>query len=197
MKKEVPPTKITIGKKSEQIITSDGQQFTVKELSMHRNAKNPVIDLRSLTNHSNINEVELLLEKGWRKRKLQVPKNVTHGIAEYLKLLSIGERNDKDCYSFACIVSNIPLHKVSDIHNYWETKPLDKVEVGDIVIIISSDKENDKYTNFHHAAVYVGHNLYISVYGLGGDVEVSSLDDMLVEFKGETALLLQKKKGNS
>jgi cell wall-associated NlpC family hydrolase len=55
-----------------------------------------------------------------------------------------------------------------------------RLKVGDIVFLLKS-KEND----FRHAALYVGHGLYISVYGAGGDLEFSTLKDMLRDFDAE------------
>lgn len=41
----------------------------------------------------------------------------------------------------------------------------------------------EQFERFHHAAIYIGCGLCISVYGAGGDLEIATLQDMKRSFK--------------
>ncbi len=162
----------------------------VHKVGVHRHAKDPVIELSSLKNLENAHDIELYLEKTWRKKRLDIPDFVAHAISGYLRMVAQGKHLDKDCFSFACMVMGEPFYSQNDLNKHFEILPLPKhLHQGDVIVIITPE---EKYTHFHHAAVSVGKNLFISVYGRAGEIMVSSLEDMLRDFKGKEVRLLKK-----
>jgi len=57
--------------------------------------------------------------------------------------------------------------------------------VGDVVFLLS-----EKRQRFHHAAVYIGLGLYLSIYGGGGYLEAATLKDMKRDYKASDVLLV-------
>lgn len=50
--------------------------------------------------------------------------------------------------------------------------------------------------HFHHAAIYIGAGLFISIYGAGGDLEVSSLKDMRRDYRAKHVLVAKPRSLN-
>lgn len=85
-----------------------------------------------------------------------------------------------DCYSFVNDFCDIRQHEKSDLATYWKVeKPKQVPRSGDVYFFLDTEKER-----FHHAAIYLGLGIYVSVYGKGGDIEFASLSDLKSSFGG-------------
>jgi len=81
-------------------------------------------------------------------------------------------------------VKGVKVHKVPYMIAFWErNKKPRRLIPGSIVFYGSGE------TQFHHAAIYLGAGLYISVYGAGGDLEVATHRNMLRDYRAKHASL--------
>jgi hypothetical protein len=114
----------------------------------------------------------------WQWERLNLPsaigKAVVHFLANYY-----GRQNMAfGCYEFANLVNSVPPHDKFFALEHWDFNPVcDLPAPGNTIFLM-----NDDINVFVHAAVYLGHHIYLSVYGMGGDIVVSSLQDMLNDF---------------
>jgi cell wall-associated NlpC family hydrolase len=72
--------------------------------------------------------------------------------------------------------------RIDAANKNWQRLAPKSPQPGDVVFLLSHAKHP---TEFHHAAVYIGHDLYLSVYGLGGDLNVATLEDMAKAYKAK------------
>ncbi len=84
-----------------------------------------------------------------------------------------------NCRSFVSWYANVGEHDGSKMLDYWEFKPYSrwKVKPGDIVMFLVH--ESGEHFLFRHAAIYLGFNRYLSVWGGGGQLEVTTLESMV------------------
>lgn len=116
----------------------------------------------------------------WR---LKVPDSIKNGIMEFINRYHLEPDMFFDCYSFANMVFGIKQNLCSELLNFWELKPKRRFSrTGELVFITIDGKD---YKEFRHAAIYLGFGLYISVYGAGGGLEVSTLKNMKKFFGGD------------
>lgn len=122
-----------------------------------------------------------------RKIPLNLPLHVRKGIIRFLMSYHAKQDMAFDCYKFTNLVGGIERHEKLLGRTYWRTLPCPKrLQKGDIVFLM-----NCEGNHFHHAAVYLGFGLYLSVYGAGGGLEVSRLRNMMKDF-GATSVFLAK-----
>lgn len=112
-----------------------------------------------------------LMQKWWHvffPRWVTIPPNLHQAILRTLRDYHAKQDMDFSCFSFASLAggNEVFIQK-------WRHEPLENPEPGDVIFL--TDPSN---TGFHHAAVYLGENLYVSVYGVGGDIEITTLEDM-------------------
>lgn len=101
------------------------------------------------------------------------PKDLEDGIIDALRIYN-GKKDDGfDCYAFICLVKK--LDKRYPMYENWKLHPYSRWtrKVGDVVYLLSKAASKS-----HHAAIYIGHGLYISVYGKGGNIELATMRDM-------------------
>ena len=130
---------------------------------------------------ANVTDVSISLDRNrrfFRWSKLNLPASLRQAIAQTLTTYHAKQDLSFDCYAFANLVASIPRHdKLFLMKNWNVTKLRRRPPIGGIVFLL--DMKNGI---FHHAAVYLGHGLYISIYGAGGDLEVATLNDMSLTF---------------
>ncbi|HVW71623.1 MAG TPA: hypothetical protein VHB93_00535, partial [Candidatus Paceibacterota bacterium] len=109
------------------------------------------------------------------------------GIATFLSAYHETESPEFNCYSFANLVAGIAPHPSKDLRQYWHTESLEEAAAGDTVFLLRDRPGMD--VNFKHAAIKLNEELYISVYGGGGLLTISTLAHMIKDFEAEYAVL--------
>lgn len=125
---------------------------------------------------ADVKDVQILVQKWYfpttKFLDLELPTTLKQGIIKTLKLYNGMGNKDFCCFSFVCLVGGVEQENTAtntwDFHNYhwWDRK------VGDTVFLLNEKPDGA------HTALYIGHGLYISVYGKGGDLEIATLRDM-------------------
>lgn len=168
--------------------TVDGVEETIGEIhkvGVARRGPRPT-PLRDLRNLSNTEDLEFIYQdKNNVVHRLDLPVGIHDAVLTYLKKRSQGELDKLwfDCYTFACLSKGMPpptiengVIKWGKISDHWKmVEVTDTLEAGD-VFFFHSLKEN---FDFKHAAVYIGHGLFLSVFGIGGELEVTSYDQIM------------------
>lgn len=166
------------------ITTVDGYQMSVK-LVLVRGAGG-FISLRDWEPSSELNDVEIVLVRKFRSKRFQLPYNVKQAILHFLQRYHAKQDISFDCYAFANLVKRVEVHKVPYMLKYWNKRPKPWfIQVGSVVFFESGENR------FHHAAVYIGHGLYISVWGAGGDLEIATLKSMRRDYDAERVMFAE------
>jgi len=140
----------------------------------------------------NIDDVEIVVLRRFLGNKtLRLPSQVKSAILYFLRNYHKEAIASFDCYAFVNLINDHEVHSVRHMLAFWEIyKKPPLPHVGAILFYCSNDGE------FHHAAVYIGSGLYISVYGAGGHLEVSTHKDMMRDFKATSVYLACPRKNN-
>lgn len=102
--------------------------------------------------------------------RLRVPARLRDAVTRILREYHGEGNEDCSCFTFAALAAGGEL-----FFSRWNHMPLANVQPGDVVFLITPQEVGH---TFHHAAAYLGKGLYISVYGMGNDLEVSTLEEM-------------------
>ncbi|MCW1891945.1 MAG: hypothetical protein KIH65_001745 [Candidatus Uhrbacteria bacterium] len=144
-----------------------------------------------LNTHENLGDVRRIKFFRYQKKPalqkipLDIPPRIRKGIVRFLMSYHAKQDMSFDCYAFANLMGGIKQHEKLLGRTYWRTSPCPKrLKKGDIVFLL-----NREGNFFHHAAVYLGFGLYLSVYGAGGGLEVSRLRNMMKDFGAESVFL--------
>lgn len=158
------------------LVESDGKYTSLQSLPLFRGLEEVRLTLFR----------RILPIKGlglFQARRLTLPLELQKAIIQFLETYHAQENMSFDCYAFANLVAGQPSHQCRFLRKFWWTRPLEKsLRVGSVVFLL--DVAEDM---FKHAAIYIGYNRYISVYGAGGDLEVSTLPDMMRDFRAKQA----------
>jgi cell wall-associated NlpC family hydrolase len=114
-------------------------------------------------------------------RRIPVTERIQDGILQFLREFSGKGDVSFDCYSFVNLVHDRPLHQKRYLVRDWSLYPLISLPPPGTPVFLLTCEHN----RFHHGAIYIGLNLYISVYGAGGDLYISTLDDMVRMYKSK------------
>jgi hypothetical protein len=148
------------------------------------------ISLQDWEPSSDLEDVEIVLAKRFFCWKFQLPTDLKEAMLDFLRHYHTKQNLEFDCYAFVNLVKGVEVHKVPYTLKYWDTKPLPwRLSMGSVVFFQSGE------SHFHHAAVYIGFGLYVSVWGAGGDLEVATLRSMKRGFCAQRVVLAQPKKG--
>lgn len=124
--------------------------------------------------------------------KINLPARTEAAIIKFLNLYHRVPEPNFDCYSFACMAYGMSVSPKAAILKHWETRRLFlRPRRGDAVFLV---REEGKRTRFCHAALYLEYGLYLSVYGAGGHLEVSTLQDMKKDFGATRAFRVMPRK---
>jgi hypothetical protein len=126
----------------------------------------------------------------YRRQILSVPKQYAEAAVSFLKRYHAIADPAYTCYSFACEANGVTRHPLREMLAYWNTKPLHRARVGQTVFLCAW---RDKHY-FKHAALNIGKGLYLSVYGSGGHLHVSTLEDMKKDFNARRVYLATPRK---
>lgn len=178
---------LIVTQKKEKIVLTDGWCMNVYETVIKKHDK--FLDFQEQTKFTDIKDVEISVEKWFlpfRARKLKLTQNIKKSIIDFLHNQHAKSDLSFDCYSFACSVCGIdPNQKIKYLRQFWNLRRYWRLKkVGDVVFLC--DIANNF---FRHAAIYIGSGLYISVYGGGGDLEITTLKDMKKDYKSKNVVL--------
>lgn len=177
---------IYVSPRNQKIITADGQTMTVKGVFVRE--EGGFVSLQDYKPPDNLSDVEIVFAKRLWLRRFKLPENLKLAILHFLRTYHAKQDISFDCYAFANMVEGLEIHKVPLMLKFWRlTKRPWLIPVGSTVFFCS-------YGNhFHHAAIFVGSGLFISVYGAGGDLEVATLKNMRRDYKAKSTLLAMPK----
>lgn len=178
---------IYVSRRDNDIVTTDGCLMTVKRAFVSKG--NSFVSLQDLEVTCGLDDVELVFVKRFFQKTISIPSNVRLAILEFLRNYHSRQDISFDCYAFANLVMGVDKHKVPFMLRYWDIYSLPwRLSPGSIVFFLG-------YGNlFYHAAVYLGSGLFISVWGAGGDLEISTLRSMKKDFGAQIVLLAVPKK---
>lgn len=168
---------VYVSPRQELIETDDGKHMTVQAVFTKK--EDSLLPLNQRADFPKIHDVRIILLGTFSMKPFAVPLHVREAITDFLSRYHARQDLSFDCYSFANLIGKVPAHKVSHLLAYWDIKPkcwYKRLKAGSVVFLLGGEN------HFHHAAVFIGKGLYISVYGAGGDLEVSTLPDMLRDY---------------
>lgn len=174
---------IVVSRKKQIIVTTDGMEMKVNKVFVRQGRK--FKQLNDYTNFGEFGSTRVVIDRSFCRLK-RVPKNLLpqKGIDEFLRTHHAKQHIEFDCYAFVNLVRRVEPHKVRYLNHFWKTQlQKDAPRVGDILFLVNRGGDF-----FHHAAVYLGFGMYVSVYGGGGDLEFSTLQHMQKEFKARRVL---------
>lgn len=122
----------------------------------------------------------------YHKKKLGIPDFITKKISEFLQQHYVQGDMFFDCYDFVNFIYGHKYHVFQHWLDYWEIKDDRKLEVGTVIFIVSKTPVGFE---FHHAAIYLGFDVFASVYGAGGGLEFTDLKLMQKVYGDEGAFL--------
>lgn len=170
--------KIIVFPSREKIITADRKIMQVYPLFTEKGER-----LQDRTDFAGIQDVEIsVLRWFWpfRALKLNITSEVKKGIVEFLYRYHARQNLSFDCYSFVRLVYDVDRkHRTKFMTRFWKISTYRwwRRKIGDVVFLIDFESNY-----FHHAAIYIGFGLFLSVYGAGGDLEVATLKDMMRDY---------------
>ncbi len=174
---------IKTGSLKQFIVDVNGLRFNVYQVIVcDENGK--IQHLQDCTNFVALKEIEIISRRWCLTRKLNISLSIKQGIVKFLNCYHAQQKLFFDCYSFVNMVYGVKQHKKKFLKDFWNIKPYRwRSKVGDVIFLV-----NKKENYFYHAAIYIGFGLYISAYGAGGDLEISTLKDMRKDFGAERVL---------
>jgi len=119
-------------------------------------------------------DVEFVYNRRFLPKTIHLNGEVRSAVVTFLRDYHAQQDISFDCYAFAGLIKGVERNDKSLLHLHWTLYfPFLGVRPGDVIFLLSGRN------NFHHAAVYLGSGLYLSVWGAGGDLEVATLKSMM------------------
>lgn len=166
---------LVIGAKKQPICSADDRILRVYTATIESPAYSG--PLQNLTKTPEIRIQAFIQRRFWRTR-LPLDERLEAGILRFCREYATRRNVNFDCYAFVNMVYGMEPHRCRHLLRYWDISPLPrKLRPGQALFFVYDGNL------FRHAAIYLGANRYISVYGAGGDLEVSSLADMRHDFQ--------------
>ena len=176
---------IFVSLKKQKIITDDGSRMKVRRAYVRHAKKLGFLQEQEV--FKDLSGVRIVVKEWFKLKRLPKHEKLEKGIIKFLQEYHAKQNIKFDCYAFANLVHGVEAHPCCYLHKFWDTRTYEgQIEVGDTVFLVTPGKE---MSDFHHAALYVGRGLYVSVYGAGGDLEISTLLDMKKSYKAKQVLL--------
>ncbi len=178
---------IYVSPHNRQIITADSQVMTVKEVFVRE--AGGLVSLYDFEPSIDLNDVQIVLVRRYLQNKiLKLPADLKLAMIHFLREYHGKINMEFDCYAFANLVKGVQVHKVRYMVNFWKLFPKPWIINFGSVIFFCNGR-----SHFHHAAIYIGSGLYISVYGAGGDLEVTTLKAMKRDYRANEVVLAKPK----
>lgn len=175
---------IFVGPKREIVQTADGSLMRVYPMLVRENGH--LIHMQKRMDYSDIKEVEffvVLRTSPFLVFKKKLNAELQKAVVDFLHLYH-AKGTPFSCWNFACLYCSVPVSTElpRGWRNLWQVRRRLFKRTGDVVFLTNRNPKR------FHAAVYLGWGRYLSVYGVGGDLEVSTLRDMCRDFEtSETA----------
>lgn len=179
---------IYVSPRNHRITTADGQIMTVK--GVYVSEAGGLVSLQDYQPPNDLNDVQIVFVRKYRRNIiLQLPDDLKQAILTFLRDYHAKINMEFDCYAFANLVKGHEVHPVRYMVAFWDRhrKPW-RMSPGKVLFYCSGE------TNFHHAAIYIGSGLYISVYGAGGDLEVATHRNMKRDYHAKSVYLAEPRK---
>lgn len=169
------------------VVSVDGVRFTVYR-TLVQEGRGPIAEL----NNSAILDpsgVRIVMRK-WFIRLKRVPRLplLEKGMEEFFRKYHMRQDIAFDCYALVNLVHGIEPHKKEHLLDFWEMRAAQSFNEGDVLFFVDVTDHQ-----FHHAAIYIGCGLCVSVYGAGGDLEFSTPKHMKQEFGAKDILIATPK----
>jgi len=130
-----------------------------------------------------IDDVFLVRVVNGELHPMATAQNVRKAIANFLSDYHGKWNMNFMCFDFAWSAAfGSSRSRTGNADEHWEFTPFTPKDLRPGSIIMLCGEKINGRTPFSHAAVYLGEGLYASVYGAGGDLEVSKLEAMQREF---------------
>lgn len=115
--------------------------------------------------------------------RIRVWKELRQAILNFMLFKHMKADDDFNCHAFACEYADVPRHEIPQIFDHWKLERR-RVKRGEVVFLFSPQVENGEVCMFfHHAAIKIGFDLYLSVWSAGGQLEVATMGDMVKYYK--------------
>ena len=177
---------LIIGRRKLRIISADKVRFKVQPVYVRHGKKFRYF--QSCTAFTDTAHIRIVRKTRTGYARLPRSAKLERAIAWYLA--NYHEKVDMtfDCYAFACLYAGKPSHNRTMLLEHWKLEAFRTPQAGEVVFLA-----NTAHHEFSHAAIYLGSELYLSVYGAGGDLQVATLHDMQRGFLHKTPLIATPK----
>jgi hypothetical protein len=110
---------------------------------------------------------------GARATPIELSQGVSDAICTFYNQYR-GQKLGLDCYGLINLVAQKPLHNLNFFNDHWIWSEITEEQIvpGNIVILSSFLRK------FKHAAVCIAPDLFISVYGVNGEIEFGTFADI-------------------
>lgn len=178
---------LNIGPYNQRIITSDGLEMEVKYVYV--DVDGDFLNLQDYKPTEPILDLKLLL-LGQHTEQIILPKKLKEVMITFLNFIYLYQREQDmhfSCYSMAKMVYDISQEESQPIDDVWVLKPqsASNITIGDVVFFLGKNK---------HVAINIRPDLYISIYGGGGDLEVSTYKQITEGYETDTVLVATPRK---
>lgn len=168
------------------IITTDEDPLEMRVYHMLIEREDSLVLLNECTDIGVVQNVTLFRHRRFprfQEIRMDIPRNIQNAIIRFLNHYHTKRHVEFDCYAFANLAHEVKQHPKEIGRMYWnvQSRPL-RLRPGAIVFLM-----NREASFFHHAAVYLGYGLFLSVYG--GHLYISKLRDMKKDFGAERVFL--------
>lgn len=184
---------LIIAKYKELVITSDGTRLYTQSLLIRGGYSLRKLHYCRNLHKDYIRSIGFVLKEGKRFIRLPFNQKISDCVTNFLHTRHEKSTLDYDCYAFVNSYHGIEQHKVSFVLQHWKISEFSKPAIGEVVLFVTPSSDYERSFRFHHAAIYIGKDFYVSVYGGGGEIEVSTFDDMMRDFKAQKAIIARPK----
>lgn len=172
---------VVIGCKPQVIIDVTGLRFRTYPLFCRRDGGLQYLNACESLGDVGAVEFWLMRRRWWRTEifPLPLPQNLESAIKTFLAQYHAKQDISFDCYSFASLVNGVALDDKRYLSRRFRCEPREagNIAPGETVFLFGGIG-----CHFKHAAVYLGEDRFLSVWGGGGDLEVASFEQMRIGF---------------
>ncbi len=174
---------IYVSKKDSRLIAADRSEHEVRFSYVLKDGG--LVFLQDIEPDSSFADVTVKLCKRLYNQEISLSQEIKESIIHFMQRYHAKSDLSFDCYDFVCKYKAVEKHEKLHLLDHWNISRLPMIlPVGSVVFLIDPDP-----AYFHHAAIYIGKRIFLSVYGAGGDLEFSTLKSMRRSFKTKTAVL--------
>lgn len=173
---------IILGPGMDRLRTTEGKVMVVIQATTIR--ANQRVRLNSIVKFDSVTDVSIVIRKRLGHSRLKLNTQVKNAIVEFLNRHHGHNSMEFDCYAFANLVHQQPIHSSVHLLDFWDIESATELAVGGAAFFLDPDT-----SYFYHAAIYLGHGVFVSVYGRAGYLEFSTLEDMQRDFGPSTAAI--------